>query len=238
MLTVTVEGIYESDIGSGQKKYENFSYKIETSREDEIGINTHIMRRFIPYFVYKDKSKKGIIFSRLKNYYITNIEKSNSENKLIGKDINSLNELEIQDLACMFDLYEIPLPLTCSLTELREKAILAYMKKVLKIPMNNDKEKSELDFLRKCSDGSWKLDLKDEKVIVEIPNGYFENESINSKKEIRKKGLSFFQKAGQAVANTILTVTGNSNEQNNPQNANQANTDIFPNANDLLSNNL
>ena len=35
MLKITVEGVYESDIGSGQKKYENFNYtfeKMETSK--------------------------------------------------------------------------------------------------------------------------------------------------------------------------------------------------------------
>ena len=47
MLKVTVEGIYESDIGSGQKKYENFNYTLELSKENPDGIDTHILFIFI-----------------------------------------------------------------------------------------------------------------------------------------------------------------------------------------------
>ena len=40
MLEIKVEGIYESDIGSGQKKYESFSYTFKTSRKKEKGVDT------------------------------------------------------------------------------------------------------------------------------------------------------------------------------------------------------
>jgi len=227
MLTIQVEGIYESDIGSGQKKYENFNYKIEISRQNERGVVTHIMRRFIPYLIYKDKTKSGIAFSRLKTFCITDIKKTDTQSKLIGKNIDELSEFEIQDLACLFDLYEVPLPLTCSITELRESAILAYMKKVLKISMETEQEKQQLAFLEKQPDGSYKLHLDGEKVIVEIPNGYFEKQE--AEKEIQKKGLSFFQNLTKTVKETILTESTNK-EQNKKTDGN------FPDIKNLLQN--
>lgn len=206
MLKITVEGVYESDIGSGQKKYENFNYTFELSREKEEGVDTHVLRRIIPYMISKDKSKKGIPYSRIKNYLITNIEKLEKKSTLLGKDILTLDEWETQDLACLFDLYEVPTTGKMSIVSLRNKTAEAYLKKVLKVPMKTALDKMQLAFYKQLPDGTFKLDFGNEKLLVNIPDGYFEKENEKKKEKI---GLSFFQKAGQAVANAVLNATGN-----------------------------
>ncbi len=206
MLKVTVEGIYESDIGSGQKKYTNFNYTVELTREKEEGIGTHILRRVIPYMIAKDKNKTQFPFSRIKSCTITNIEKNDKKSNLLGKDILMLDEWEIQDLACWFDLYEVPQYGKFSITELRNKTAEAYLKKVLKVPMKTALEKAQLAFFKQLPDGTFKLDFGEEKLLVKIPDGYFEKEEEKKKEKL---SLSFFQKAGQTLANAVLVATGN-----------------------------
>lgn len=188
MLNVTVEGVYESDTGSGQKQFVSFSYDFKISKPIDKGIRTHVQRRFIPFLVYKDGKKANKVFSRLHSCVITNVEKAKDDKgSIIGKDIRQMNDWEIQDLACLFDLYEIPLPMTCSISELRDKATIAYMKQVLKIPMNTPKEIEQLGFIKINFDGSYKLEL-DKEVKAEIPPNYFEK--VVKKDE--KKDLSYF----------------------------------------------
>jgi hypothetical protein len=159
MLKITVEGIYESDTGSGQKQYVSYNYDFCISKNSDKGIMTHAQRRFIPYLIAKDKAKASKIFSRLRTCVITDVQNVDEKNSVIGKDINELNEYELQDLACLFDLYEIPLPYTCSITEMREKATIAYLKNVLKIPMSTPQERAQLDFLKHYPDGTYKRPL-------------------------------------------------------------------------------
>ena len=115
-----------------------------------------------------------------------------------------------------------------SIVALREKTAAAYLKKVLKVPMKNALEKAQLAFYKQLPDGTFKLDFGNEKLLVNIPEGYFA-EKEEKKKE--KVGLSFFQKAGQAVANAVLTATGNATVPN----AGEGNDDNggFPSLEDL-----
>ena len=231
MLEVTVEGIYESDTGSGQKKYQSFKYTFKTSRVREKGIETHVMRRFIPMLIEKDKKNSGIIFSRLKSFLITSIKKVDDSNSIIGKNIRNFSIWEIQDLAATFDLLKVPLPNSCSITEMRDLAILAYMEKVLKIPMKSTKDKASLAFMEKQSDGTFKLNLGDEEVLADIPAGYFENMEKIKKPEAKKSLSDFVKKAGQSLANGILSVTGNSTNIVSQQNND---VDKFPSETALL----
>ena len=228
MIEITVEGIYESDTGSGQKKYQSFKYTFKISRLSEKGIETHVQKRFVPLLIEKDKKNSGLIFSRLKSCLITSVKKVNDGNSIIGKDIRDFSILEIQDLASTFDLYKVPLPNVCSLSEMRDLAILAYMEKVLKIPMKTTRDKDDLAFLEKQSDGTFKLKLEDRKVLAEMPSGYFEiMEKV--KKPAAKKDLSYFiQKAGQTIANGILSVTGNNSNSTKTEENN------YPTENELL----
>ena len=229
MLKVTIEGVYESDIGSGQKKYESFKYEFKTSRLTERGLETHCARRFIPYLIANDKSKK-LPFSRVKNFVITDIQYVNDNaDCVINKDINELNAWQIQDLASLFDLYEIPAGLTCSISQKREKAILAYLKKIVKIPMNTVKEKEQTDFLVKQPNGAFKLELNGAKVLAQVPEGYM----VTKSKEAPKKGLAYFlQNAGLKAANAILNATGNQEAGMNTPDKKE--NSPFPDGNDLL----
>lgn len=233
MLNVTVEGIYETDIGSGQKRYTSFNYTFTTSRTTERGLGTHVMRRFIPYLIAHDKTKKSSVFSRLKSFVITNIQHvEDTKDCIIGKEIKNLNEWQIQDLAATLDLYEVPLFGSCSITEMKDKAILAYMKKVLKVPMKEGKDKAELSFFKKQPDGTFTLDFSNEEPMrIEIPEGYMGA----VKKEKTKKTLADFMKnAGQTAANTILAMTGNQPIQN-PDREKTPNNNNFPSAEELAS---
>lgn len=201
---ITVEGIYESDIGSGQKKFTPFKFDFKVARFKKEGIETHILRRFIPLLVKDLKNKP--IFSKVKSFCVTELKQIDDNFVLEGKDINKLNEWEIQELATMYDLYDIPLPSSMSIVELREKAILAYMKNVLKIPMSTPKEKEALAFFEKMEDGTYKLNLGDEQVTVQVDKSFYGEQA----EVVEKKSLSdFFKSAGQTVANGILAMTGN-----------------------------
>jgi hypothetical protein len=109
--------------------------------------------------------------------------------------------------------------MTSSISEMREKATLAYMKKVLKIPMKTPKEKAQCSFLKVSPDGTYKLDLKGEKCLVKVPVGYFEK----VQKAVEKKSLSFFEKIVNAV-NGSQNISENTNDD-----------DGFPSANELLN---
>lgn len=209
MLEITVEGIYESDIGSGQKKYKDFKYTFKTSRLTEKGVGTHVKKRFVPLLIAKDKTKSGTVYSRMKSFLITDIKSvDDTKDSIIDKEIMTFNAEQIQDLACTFDLFKIPLPNSCSITEMRELAVLAYMEKVLKIPMKTTKEKEELVFLEKQPDGTFKLNLGEEKVYAAMPEGYFNQPKV--KEPITKKSLAYFvQQAGKTIADGILSATGN-----------------------------
>ncbi len=230
MFKITVEGIYESDTGSGQRQYEGYSYDFNISKPTEQGIMTHIQRRFIPYLIAKDKTKVSKIFSRLRTCIITNAQTIDDKKTIIGKDINELNEWEIQDLACLFDLYEVPLPHTCSITEMREKATIAYLKTVLKVPMDTPKERSQLDFIKQLPDGTYKLELK-KKIYVKVPTGYFEKKKV----EVEKKSLSFFESLIDSF------VGDKEGEEKTPESDSGKNTqsdkgnDGFPSADSLLN---
>jgi hypothetical protein len=201
-----VEGIYETDKGSG-KDYTNFNFEITLSRFKADGAGSHILRRFLPMLIKKQKNKP--LLSHIRTFLITDVQKVSDEFPLAGKDISEMNEEEIQELACMYDIFEIPLPNTVSITELRHKAMEAYMKKVLQIPMKTPEEQEKLDFFKRQPDGTLQLDLGEQKLVVQVLN-------IGKKTdEVKKKSLSDFINANQTnefADNGILAMTGKFDE--------------------------
>lgn len=236
MFEVTVEGLFESNVGSGQKKYYDFKYTFKIARMSEKGVETHILRRYLPYYIRKDKKNASRLFSKVKNFLITDIQKLDEQCYLKGKDIATLSELEIQDLACLYDLYDIPVTGVLNIQELRKKAMLAYMEKVLKIPMKTPEEKSQLDFFEVQEDGSFELKL--DSLEIEIVDNYFKDKVA---KTIKKKSLAdFIGKVGVSIANGVLSATGNNGlkvDVHNPDEGNQSNVSGIPTASQLLSQN-
>lgn len=222
----TVEGIYETDKGSG-KDFTSFNYEIVLSRFREGGAGTHILRRFLPLLIKKDK--KNPLLSKIKQWLITDCKKIDDKFKLEGKNINELNEYEIQELACMYDLYEIPLPSTTSITDLREKATLIYMKKVLKVPMETTEQKLENEFFKKQDDGTIKFDTS-----MEVPVQVVDN-FIGKVAVVKKKTLAdYIQQTGQVVAEGVLAVTGNKTDDGQKKDGEKDNG--FPSSDDLTKN--
>ncbi len=217
-----VEGIYETHKGSG-KDYTAFNFEIKLSRFYPEGAGTHILRRFLPILIKSQKNKP--LFSKVKSWLITDTVKVSDDFPLAGKEISEMNPKEIQELACMYDLTEIPLPNTTSLTELREKAMLAYMKKVLKIPMKTPEEQAKLSFFKKQPDGTIRLDLGDEKLIVTVDSSFIGKKVVEKKKTLG----DFIKNAGQQVANGILSITGNVTENEEETSSNSD----FPSEDDL-----
>ena len=182
-----VEGIYETDKGSG-KEYTNFSFDIKLSRFYPEGAGTHILRRFLPILIRKQKNKP--LLSSIKSWLIVDIEKVSDEFPLVGRAIEDMDEMEIQELACMYDIFEIPLPNTMSIIELRYKAMEAYMKKVLKAKIDTPEEKERNAFYRKQIDGSYKLDFGEEKLKVCLVGDYEGKKQTDKKitlKELEEK---------------------------------------------------
>lgn len=230
MLEVKIEGVYESDIGSGQKKYYPFKYTYKTARKNQKGLYTHALRRHAPYLIQNDKKNNKNLFSRIKTLHINDIKTLDDTCDLEGKDIKELNAWEIQDLACLYDLYDIPLYGVCSLGELREKAVLAYLEYVLKVPMKTPKEKEELGFFEPQEDGTYKLNME----AINLPIQVYDSLIEKKQGEVKKKDLSYFiKKAGKVVSDGILNLTGN--DVQNDSDENQQQNDDMPSVNDLLN---
>lgn len=185
MLEVKFDGIVEFATGSGQSRYESFEYTIQTARESENGLYTHVVNRFAPMLIKQDKKFKGLPYKKIKSLVITEVKKLDLENYLIGKDILSLNEKEVQDFACFYDLYEVPLAGTQALSLIREKALIAYLHKVKKIPMKKPEDKLKWEWFVRQEDGTFRFDSKGEKFPIQYVEEYFKT----IKKEIKKKGM-------------------------------------------------
>ena len=188
MLKVKIDGVYESEVGSGQKDFIPFSYEYETVRFSAKGLFTHSLRRHAPYLIQNDKKNAKALFSKIKSLVITDVKKINDECTIAGKDIFELDAWELQELACLYDLYEIPLHGTFSIVEIREKAALAYLERVLKVPMKSNKDKDKLAFFEKQDDGTYRLKTEEMELPVQIFDDYLEKKQ----KEVQKKDLSYF----------------------------------------------
>lgn len=229
------ECIYETDKGSG-KDYTSLNFEFKLSRFFPEGAGSHIIARFLPTLIRKQKNKP--LYSGLKHWVITDVQKLDDNFILEGKDINEMNEDEIQQLACMYDILEIPLPSTMPITELRRRASLAYLKKVLRVPMKTPEEQAQSEFFKRQPDGSLKFDLGDKKLTVGIFHNY-----IGKKEVVRKKTLEdYIKQAGQAVANGVLAITGNIDDgKNEPDNSENGEGNVpplgdgFPSADELLN---
>mgnify|MGYP004563913319 CR=1 FL=1 len=178
----TVECIYETDKGSG-KDYNNFDCKIQLARFREEGAGTHILRRFLPMLIRQWKNAP--LFSKVKHWVITDSKKISEEFPLEGKDILKMTERECQELACMYDLFEVPLPTTMSISEMRKNTALAYLKKVLGVKMNTPEEKEQSAFFKYQPDGTLDLDMDGEPIEVIVLKNYGDK----IVKEVKKKTL-------------------------------------------------
>lgn len=183
MFEIKVEGIYESQTGNGQSQYINFNLTFTTSRPDIKGIDTHIQKRYIPYYLKTIDKYKKQPFTKLKSYIITSFKKLDETPSIINKDITKMNDLEIQDAACYYDLYEVPLYGIYPTWEMQNKLGEIYLKQVLKMPMKNANDKALIEQFKKQPDGNYKFILAEGELIFKHKNKFFK--TIEEAKKVK-----------------------------------------------------
>lgn len=178
MIKVTYEGVYSSTVGQYRRTIP-FRFEHEVAGNHTDCLESHLKKRYVPMMIAKTKNLKDP-FERLVSFRLVNYEKNNKPNPLKGKDIFELNEWEVQELARTFNLFEIPLPFTTTLSELRQKAAFQYLKRVKGLNIDTDREKAQFDFYKKDLSGAWVIDL-DEPLLIEV------NEQEKDAKTVQKK---------------------------------------------------
>jgi len=164
MIEAQVEGIYQTDVGSGQKQFTNYNFTIDVAGNHLDFLDSHLQKRFVPIKIRQQKGKP--MFSRLTNYRLVSYKVNDKPCGLDDKDIFEMNEWEIQQLARFFNLLEIPLPYTISLHELKERAALEYLKHVIKVPMETNEDKDKLEFFVKQESGGYVVNFENQKCNV------------------------------------------------------------------------
>lgn len=204
MYKVTVEGKYETQLNNASVKYEPYKLTFEVCRTKAEGIETHLQKRLIPYYLKTSNQYKTKPFMRLADFNIVEIEKIDKEIGLFEKDVMELDELEIQQLATLYDLYEVPLYSVYPLARTRELAALAYFKKVVKIPMNTPQEKKKVPFLKQNSDGSFKPDFSNTPVPIVKHKELLETKTVEKEEKIDiQKYFEAIEKKNNSVEENI-----------------------------------
>ena len=186
MIEVEYEGVYSSTVGQ-YKRTTPFRFKHEVAGNHTDALESHLKKRYVPMMIAKDKSLREP-FERLVSFRLVDYKKNEKLNPLNGKDLFKLNEWEIQELARTFNLFEIPLPFTTTLSELKQKAAFQYLKRIKGLKIDTDKEKMKFDFFKKDLNGSWVIEL-DEPLIIEIDESKTEDAQAVEKKISLKEAL-------------------------------------------------
>lgn len=186
MIKVKYEGVYSSTVGQ-YKRTIPFRFEHEVAGNHTDALESHLKKRYVPMMIAKAKNLKDP-FERLVSFRLVDYEKNNKPNPINGKDLFELNEWELQELARTFNLFEIPLPFTTTLSELKQKAAFQYLKRVKGLKIDTDKEKMEFDFFKKDLNGSWVIEL-DEPLIIEIDENKTEDAQAVKKKISLKEAL-------------------------------------------------
>ena len=186
MIKVKYEGVYSSTVGQ-YKRTIPFRFEHEVAGNHTDALESHLKKRYVPMMIAQSKNLKDP-FERLVSFRLVDYEKNNKSNPINGKDLFELNEWEIQELARTFNLFEIPLPFTTTLSELKQKAAFQYLKRIKGLKIDTDKEKMEFDFFKKDLNGSWVIEL-DEPLIIEVDENKTEDAQTVKKKISLREAL-------------------------------------------------
>lgn len=186
MIKVKYEGVYSSTVGQ-YKRTIPFRFEHEVAGNHTDALESHLKKRYVPMMIAKAKNLKDP-FERLVSFRLVDYEKNDKPNPINGKDLFELNEWELQELARTFNLFEIPLPFTTTLSELKQKAAFQYLKRIKGLKIDTDKEKMKFDFFKKDLNGSWVIEL-DEPLIIEIDENKTEDTQAVKKKISLKEAL-------------------------------------------------
>ena len=183
MIKVTYEGVYSSTVGQYRRTIP-FRFEHEVAGNHTDCLESHLKKRYVPMMIAKNKNLKDP-FERLVSFRLVNYEKNNKPNPLKDKNIFELNEWEVQELSRTFNLFEIPLPFTTTLSELRQKAAFQYLKRVKGLNIDTDREKAQFDFYKKDLSGAWVIDL-DEPLLTEINEQEKDAETVQKKISLKE----------------------------------------------------
>lgn len=186
MIKVKYEGVYSSTVGQ-YKRTIPFKFEHEVAGNHTDALESHLKKRYVPMMIAQSKNLKDP-FERLVSFRLVDYEKNNKSNPLNGKELFDLNEWELQELARTFNLFEIPLPFTTTLSELKQKAAFQYLKRVKGLKIDTDKEKMKFDFFKKDLNGSWVIE-PNEPLIIEVDESKTEDAQTVEKKISLREAL-------------------------------------------------
>lgn len=140
MLKVTISGDYRTS-GGAHGDIIDFEGVVGVMPEcDEAMIQSHVMNRFVGAWI-KASGKYAARFNSRRTCYVDKVEKIAGKPSCIGKDIKALSWDELQELAVVKNLLQIPLTHATDIRAARETAYLQYSEKILgkKIDTNTKK---------------------------------------------------------------------------------------------------
>ncbi|MFY9591755.1 MAG: hypothetical protein WAP54_07210 [Bacteroidales bacterium] len=188
MLKVTVSGVYYTQ---GQQGKENTPYEFtkEIPEIPENWILALVKARFLPIWIAEERKKNQKNwkpFDGVKSCYLANYEKTETPDKLVGKNVFEMDETELQNVAAKYLLTEVPVPYTVPLNELRNLVALNYLKVIKGVKVDKNEDKEKLAFYKRNSVGEWILDFSGESLILES----IEHKEESFEKPIVKQSLS------------------------------------------------
>ena len=102
-------------------------------------IMSHVQNRMLPIWIKADK-RYPHRYDMFRTVYIDGYERIEGTSKIIGKDIKSLSWEELQELAVLKNLRNIPAMRATDLRYAREKAYVEYSKNILGKTIDTNEE--------------------------------------------------------------------------------------------------
>lgn len=130
MLEVTCSGSFRTSPATDQNRYDFNDVKVVIPECSDEYILSHTMRMF-PIAKRANKSLEGKTFNGLIKLYIDGVETIEGSPDCCGKNIKEMTWEELQSLACLMNLREIPMYRQGAIRTAQEKAYEIYQAKVL-----------------------------------------------------------------------------------------------------------
>ena len=162
MIEVEVSGSFKTQPGTDKDRKSFSGLKIVMPNCPSEYYTAHALRYF-PLAIREDKKLKEINFEGVIKLFIDSVKEVDGEPSCVGKDVKEMTWEELQSMACVLKLREIPLYQSMNIRTAREKAYETYMKVIKKKKVfKSAKDKKELRerIERTCE----KLELSPEEV--------------------------------------------------------------------------
>ncbi len=131
LLQLTVSGSFMTEPASDKNRMQFNNVEITCPKVDEAFYLSVAMRLF-PIYLRKNKEYSKSNYEGLIKIFVDSVKEIEGDLSFVGKDIKEMSWEELQDMACYFNLREIPLYQAGELRTAREKAYEIFMKVVKK----------------------------------------------------------------------------------------------------------